>query len=596
MKSTKLPFELLLFVLFNLTSCNLDDGPYVNNDAQESIPETFSEYFGNEISRDFLGTVVDQNNAPISGATVSINGQTTQTDINGIFILQDADVFERFGYVKVSKSGFIDGSRAVVPSEGTNKITIMLLPETIAGTVTSGQSGEVELGNGSSVNFDGNFIDEDGTAYEGNVNVIMHHLDPTDEDMELQMPGMLYAQNEDGAERMLQTLGMLAVELKGDSGEDLNLAEGSTSEIRIPVDPSLMSIAPSTIPLWYFDEEHGYWKEEGEATLQGNAYVGTVTHFSFWNCDIPAEAITLCVKVIDSENNPIDGLILNITSSLYGTRSGYTDEKGEVCGLIPRNESLILEILSPDNCESQSIYNESIGPFDSDSTVSITIQNNAYLASETIIGLARNCDNEDIENGYVVYTDNNQEVYQLITDGSFELNISRCTAYNNFSLRIVNLDTFETSGTYEYNYDSPITDVGTINSCISQEEYIVYFIDSSSEVSFYDNIEVDLNENSFTILRYLVPGSTSKFLADLPNELSEYTTSSTDGMIFNILNPTPGGSYQYLFIANYGINIETTYIGDGPGDYIDMNFNGNFEDYNGVEHYIEGQLHVRIDE
>ena len=120
----------------------------------------------------------------------------------------------------------------------------------------------------------------------------------------MQMPGMLYAENENGAERMLQTLGMLAVELRGSGGEDLNLAEGSTSEIKVPVDASLMSIAPNTIPLWYFDEVNGYWKEEGQATLQGNMYVGTVSHFSFWNCDIPTEAITLCVTATNEENVP----------------------------------------------------------------------------------------------------------------------------------------------------------------------------------------------------------------------------------------------------------------------------------------------------
>ena len=110
-----------------------------------------------------------------------------------------------------------------------------MLEETVVGTISSGSTSTVTIDGGSSVSFDGNFIKEDGSAYEGSVDVIMHHLDPTDEDMSMQMPGMLYAQNEGGAERMLQTLGMLAVELRGSGGEDLNLAEGSTSEIKISV-------------------------------------------------------------------------------------------------------------------------------------------------------------------------------------------------------------------------------------------------------------------------------------------------------------------------------------------------------------------------
>ena len=82
--------------------------------------------------------------------------------------------------------------------------------------------------------------------------VILHHLDPTDETVNQQMPGMLYAQDLENRERALQTLGMLAVELRGDNGEDLNLAENTTAEITIPLDPTLVPDAPATIPLWYF--------------------------------------------------------------------------------------------------------------------------------------------------------------------------------------------------------------------------------------------------------------------------------------------------------------------------------------------------------
>lgn len=84
-------------------------------------------------------------------------------------------------------------------------------------------------------------------------------------------------------------------------------------------------------------------------------------------------------------------------------------------------------------------------------------------------------------------------------------------------------------------------------------------------------------------------------MTDLPNELGEYVTSSANGMIFNIIYPV-GISNQYLLIAPYGINIETTYIGAGVGDFIDMNSNGTFQDTSGNEHNIEGQIHVRFDE
>ncbi|WP_299124995.1 hypothetical protein [uncultured Winogradskyella sp.] len=595
MKSTKFISTLLFVLLIILNGCQLDDGPYDYNNQQENIPDTFSDYFGNEINRDFIGNVVDKYNQPLSGVAITIGGETVQTDINGIFILEDAIVNERFGYVKATKAGYLDGSRSIVPAEGTNKVEIMLLEANPIATINSGSAETVSLTNGSSVSFDGNFVKEDGSLYDGSVDVIMHHLDPTDDDMEMQMPGMLYAQNEDGAERMLQTLGMLAVELRGSGGEDLNLAEGSTSEIKIPVDASLMSMAPATIPLWYFDEINGFWKEEGQAILQGNFYVGIVSHFSFWNCDIPAEAITLCVIVTDAENNPINYLTINITSSVFGTRNGFTNERGVVCGLVPSNETLILEIYQTEVCGDLSLISENIGPFSSDDTISIVIPDNGNISTETIVGTINNCENESIENGYVIYTHNDNSTYQLVSDGNFEFNVSRCTTVDTFSLRAINLDASETTNTTEYEFDTPITNVGALNTCISQEEYIIYSIDSTTEVFFEDNIDVDLNENNFTIIRLFDNSTTSKFLADLPSQTGNYVTSSTNTMIFNFAY-LQDGYLQYITASTYGISIDVTYIGSGIGDFIDIGFNGTFLDPQGLSHTIQGNAHVRIDE
>ncbi|MCA0154283.1 carboxypeptidase-like regulatory domain-containing protein, partial [Winogradskyella vincentii] len=213
---TKSPnlFLVLLFSLLTITSCQKDDGPSMNDgEQQENVPDNFSEYFGNDVSKNFLGTVIDDDKDPIEGVTITIGNETATTDSNGVFIINNATVKERFGYIKALKEGYIHGSRAVVPSNGTNKVTIMLLEASITGTISSGNAETVTSDDGSSVSFDGNFVKEDGTEYTGSVDVIMHHLDPADEDMPMQMPGMLYAQNEAGAERMLQTLGMLAVEL-----------------------------------------------------------------------------------------------------------------------------------------------------------------------------------------------------------------------------------------------------------------------------------------------------------------------------------------------------------------------------------------------
>ena len=139
------------------------------------------------------------------------------------------------------------------------------------------------LANGAKVTFDGNFKTETGQAYSGVVSVIMKHLDPSDATTVDKMPGMLLAQNSNGEERVLESYGMMNIELRGAASQKLQLS--TTAQIEMPISTSQLASAPATIPLWHFDETLGYWKEEGSATKQGTKYIGTVSHFSWWNCD-----------------------------------------------------------------------------------------------------------------------------------------------------------------------------------------------------------------------------------------------------------------------------------------------------------------------
>ncbi|WP_461597687.1 carboxypeptidase-like regulatory domain-containing protein [Winogradskyella sp.] len=581
-------FRLLTIVcLICNFSCQIDDG-FTNNDSQNTTSDAFSQFFGNEISRNFIGTIIDKNHTPIHGVTVTIGNETATTDSNGIFVINSATVNQRFGYIKAEKAGYIHASRSVVPTNGTNKVTIMMLDATVTGSVNSGSSETVTASNGSSVSFDGNFIKEDGSAYSGSVDVIMHHLDPADEDMPLQMPGMLYAENEDGEERMLQTLGMLAVELRGSGGEDLNLAEGSTSEIKIPVDASLMSIAPATIPLWYFDEINGYWKEEGEATLQGNMYVGTVSHFSFWNCDIPTKSSVLCLTLTDDNNAPLSNFQTTITSSIFGTTYGYTNENGEVCGYVPDDEILELNIFGPVICDTNVLLTQSIGPFITDTDITIVVPDNPSLVQETITGVLNNCDGDAVTNGYVQINYEDQTFLEYVTEGNFEFQISRCTNSdsNSFSLFGSDFSNYQTTESLEYTFMSPATDIGILNACFFQDEYIQYVIDDSIVVSYTDFIDVILGDDRFVIYKT----TNGAFLADFPTQIGSYSVTADNFNIFNFNVPGSG----YIFTGQEDVTINVTYIGNGVGDFIDMNFAGTFLN-GGSTRTIAGAAHVRID-
>ena len=587
----------LLFLALLATSCARDDNPYNNsigNNNPGNNTTAFSQNFGNEITRSFLGTVVDINNNPLADANISIGSATALTDNNGVFIISNASVYERFAYIKAEKAGYIHGSRSVVPSTGTNKVKIILLEDTVTGTTSSGTAETIALPNGASVSLQGDYIQADGSAYTGDVNVILHHLDPTDESMGEQMPGMLYAANSENEERMLQTFGMLAVELRGSAGEDLNLAEGSTAEIIVPLDVSLVADAPSTIPLWYFDEVNGYWIEDGEATLVGSNYVGTVSHFSFWNCDIPAEAVNLCVTVTDENDNLLSNLNVSITSTTFGTRSGITNENGEVCGFVPSNETLEVNIYNYSICDSSAIHTSSIGPFITDTAISITVLENPDIITETVIGTFNTCNGDPVTDGYVILNYGGQNHIDSVSDGNFEINLLRCTTDNMFVIEASDYANLQSTDSISYTFTTPLTNIGTITSCNTIAEFIQYTIDDTEDFMFLTNINSGLT----------ITG----------NEINiSSQDSSSCFFLFGRLDPAPYvGTYDYLdwndmtdtgmiisecldmSDTNNNIIYNLTSVG-AIGEYIDINFSGDYEDFNGNSHTITGIIHVLRD-
>ena len=255
-------FQILLALLvlsIAFSSCNPNDDDTTNTNNNTN----FSENFGAKADRDFIGQVVDTNNQPIPNVAVKIGTSTVQTDMNGVFIINQANVNERFAYIIAKKAGFIDGSRAMVPTNGKNNVRIMMIPNTPLATIQSGVASEVALPSGTKVVFDGAFETEAGVAYSGSVAVAMFHLAASNENISSLMPGMLYAQATDGSAKVLETFGMMQVELKGNAGQKLQIAKTHTAQINMPIEASQLTTAPNSIPLWHFDEENGYWKQEG---------------------------------------------------------------------------------------------------------------------------------------------------------------------------------------------------------------------------------------------------------------------------------------------------------------------------------------------
>ncbi len=117
------------------------------------------------------------------------------------------------------------------------------------------------------------------------------YLDPED-DVSLTPGGDLLALPE-GADPnatpvLLETFGMMEFDLVDQNGEPIHELSGE-AEVCMKAGAGLS--AGDTIPLWYYDDAAGLWKEEGQGTVEDRDGVlmicGGVTHFSWWNYDQP---------------------------------------------------------------------------------------------------------------------------------------------------------------------------------------------------------------------------------------------------------------------------------------------------------------------
>ena len=575
-------FLLVLLFPFLFSNCSSDSG---NGGNLIDTPLNF----GSEVSKNFSGQIVDENNNALSNVAITISDKTATTDVNGIFIISGATVREKFAYVTAKKSGYIDGSRSLIPTTGINNVKITMLTGTIIGTVNSGSTGNVSLPNGTKVTFDGNFKTENGQAYTGSVSVIMRHLDPSDPNLLDKMPGMLLAENSNGEERILETYGMLTIEMRGSGSQKLQLA--TTAQIEMPISTSQLATSPTSIPLWHFDATLGYWKEEGAATKQGTKYVGTVSHFSWWNCDAQFPTIRLSVTVVNTAGTPLYNVrvALRRATSTYSV-SGVTNNLGQVCGLVPANETLTMTVY--DTC-GNAIYTSSVGPFSVDTTLPNVVVANSTIQSTLVQGNLLKCDGTNVTNGYVLLRYGNQNIVATVTNASFSFTMLVCSATNTgFTLQGFDYQNLQTTNTINYNFTNPVTNVGNLTACSTISEFISYRIDTNPIKYIIANITASGRSSA--------AGATNSGLT-----ISAYSTnlpSTTQGFYLYGNTIVPGIYTSSMFSIESSdtgaINVQTvntlsynlSSVG-AVGQYIDITFNGTYTNTTGT-HTITGVAHV----
>jgi hypothetical protein len=171
----------------------------------------------------------------------------------------------------------------------------------------------VSCNTGATVRIPANALeDESRQTPSGLVNVSVYTINLNSPS---EMPGDLTVRTEKGGGYM-KSYGAMGIDITNAQGKPLQLKEGATAQISIPIDPSLKGSDKSpdpTIPLLFYNMETTAWEVQGELKLDSSrtAYQTQVNHFSAYNSDV-VKTDQACLRIDASAIAGDFGLTLGV--------------------------------------------------------------------------------------------------------------------------------------------------------------------------------------------------------------------------------------------------------------------------------------------
>lgn len=300
------------------------------------------------------GVVRDAMGQPLADVTVEVDGLTAQSDANGKFWIDGVDVQDRVS-VNAWKQGFARNSTPIGIIEDVENMVLITLAELdyeASFNAADGHAFEIEIG-GPTVDLPaGGFVDADGNAYTGNVNVeaTFYDLESDFEDgNELNAtPGDFTAIDANGEYQRLESYGMFQLNLTDDAGNEINV--GTDAATVVPLQGAGYTLG-EIIPMWHYDEVEGRWIEETEAEvieLDDGTLAASfgAPHFSTWNVDKPLPTHGCVTGVVqNAAGTPRQGATVRaIGISYISTTTARTNQNGEFCLEVKNGETVWMEI------------------------------------------------------------------------------------------------------------------------------------------------------------------------------------------------------------------------------------------------------------
>jgi hypothetical protein len=292
-----------------------------------------------------LGRITTADGTLVTGSTVNIL-DAAGTLINAIASSANGEfvVTERINtdlVLTFSKDGFANQIVPVKTPDGKSfesPLDVVMIERSAAKAISITSGGTLNGSDGSSVIITPNsFVDASGNVVSGSIDVFITPVNTSNKASLASFPGQFSGIVEGtGVESSIASLGTVEFVFT-QNGEPLQLADGMTADILIPI---YTDTNPATgnaiqvgdvIALWSLNENTGIWLQEGTGTVvadtnspTGFALSATVSHFTWWNCDVTINPGSVTVTVDGAVGAGVAKLFAR-TDSNIGFRSPEVD-------------------------------------------------------------------------------------------------------------------------------------------------------------------------------------------------------------------------------------------------------------------------------
>lgn len=245
--------------------------------------------------------IVSANDVPVvDGATVRVNGVATTTNAQGYFFLEVPQAPRYVLHIK--KPGYQLMSRvlweqAIAGRYRLIRATTRTVDPTRTIDVTESRDGQDRLPARLQIPAN-SLVDPTGKLPTGSLQLELSSIDQRDPVG--RMPGDWGARNRRGQQVGIETFGAVEINVRDAAGTRFNLAPGKTATVFLPMDSSQVSGAPGFTPVWFYDENTGLWREEGNALKSGGYMRAIVQHFSIVNADVEFTSAACMRLLVDT--------------------------------------------------------------------------------------------------------------------------------------------------------------------------------------------------------------------------------------------------------------------------------------------------------